>query len=110
VPWDRDVRVRDPAARDQEGAVWRRGRFAERVRREWNAVPGREVDACLLPDADAGATAGYDLTRLAQAVQRRVGGDAEPIRARLEEFADAEMEGDTAAPDPLVRPGAGSQP
>lgn len=90
-----EARLRDPAHRDQDGPAWRRGRFAERVRRQWNAVR-LEAD----PRADA------DLDALAQAIQARVGGDVEHIRHRLDEFTTMEAAGAPAAPDPLLRPGA----
>lgn len=90
-----EARLRDPAHRDQDGAAWRRGRFAERVRRQWNAV---ELPAGVGPDGD--------LDALAQAIQARIGGDVGHIRARLDEFVRLdEMAGPPAA-DPLVRPGA----
>jgi hypothetical protein len=90
-----EARLRDPAHRDQDGAVWRRGRFAERVRRQWNAVTLDEVPV------DGG-----DLDAMAQAVQARVGGDVGHIRERLDEFAAFDRAGLPPSPDPLVRPGA----
>ncbi len=92
----RDVRVRDPAVRDQDAVPWRQGRFAERVRREWNAVPSQAIDA-----------AGMDLDALAQAIHKVVGGNMDHVKARLEEFALLERIGAAAASDALVRPGAG---
>lgn len=91
---DREARLRDPAHRDQDGAEWHQGRFAERVRREWNPVHLGGVPL-----------ARRDLDVLAQAVHARVGGDMDGIRARLDEFAAMEAEGDPAVDDPLVRPG-----
>jgi hypothetical protein len=90
-----EARLRDPAHRDQDGPVWRRDRFAERVRRQWNPV---QVSA-------APATAA-DLDALAQAVQARVGGDVGDIRRRLAEFAEIDEAGAAPAEDPLVQPGA----
>ena len=89
-----EARLRDPAHRDQDGPVWHGDRFAERVRRQWNAVP---VPAGTGPE---------DLDALARAVQERVGGDTQHIRARLEEFAQLEMASAPPADDPLLRPGA----
>lgn len=94
-----ETRLRDPAHRDQDGTLWRRGRFAERVRRQWNPVDLRM----------AGAPGEAEIDELAHAIQARVGGDVGPIRARLEEFAELEQPTAAAAPpaeDPLVRPGA----
>lgn len=93
-----EVRVRDPASRDQEPLAWRRGRFAERVRREWNPVRTAAIEA-------ARSGSGYDIELLATAVQRAIGGDLETVRRRLSEFAAAEALGEPAGPDPLVRPG-----
>jgi hypothetical protein len=93
-----EVRVRDPASRDQEPVAWRRGRFAERVRREWNPVRTATIEAARSGD-------GYDVAALAAAIQRAIGGDNEAIRARLTEFAAAEELGAPAGPDPLLRPG-----
>ncbi|HLF16404.1 MAG TPA: hypothetical protein VI796_03100 [Candidatus Thermoplasmatota archaeon] len=95
----RDVRIRDPAVRDQDGAAWRRGRFAERVRREWNPLRTAAIEACLRGD-------GYDLEELADAVQKVVGGEPSHILERLRLFLDMEDEGRPAAADGLVRPGA----
>jgi hypothetical protein len=94
TPLAREARLRDPAHRDQDGTAWRRGRFAERVRRQWNPV---QLDA--VPPEPA------DLDVLAQAIQARVGGDPGPIRERLEEFARLEGLAAPPAPDPLVKPG-----
>ena len=94
TPLAGEARLRDPAHRDQDGPTWRRGRFAERVRRQWNTVePGA------VPPAPA------DLDLLAQAIQTRVGGDAGHIRARLEEFVALERMAGPPAEDPLVKPG-----
>ena len=93
------VRVRDPATRDQDPKVWRRGRFAERVRREWNPIPTQVIESARRAD-------GYDLEALAAAIHARVGGDVAPIRDRLGEFVAAEAAGAAASPDPLTRPGA----
>lgn len=93
-----EVRVRDPASRDQEPMAWRRGRFAERVRREWNPVRTATIEA-------ARSGAGYDVSALASAIQRAIGGDLAAIRGRLTEFAAAEAAGAPAGPDLLVRPG-----
>ena len=98
-PMQREVRVRDPASRDQDAVAFRRNRFAERVRREWNPVTTAEM-------APFVAGAAPDLDGLARAVQVRVGGEAGPIRRRLEEFVALEGAGEPAASDPLVRPGA----
>ena len=94
----REARLRDPAHRDQDGTVWRRGRFAERVRRQWNAVSSNVLT--LYADAPS------DLGTLALAIQARVGGDLEEIRARLDEFAALDDVGASPAGDPLLRPGA----
>jgi len=94
-----EVRVRDPASRDQDATAWRRGRFAERVRREWNQVRTDAIEATSTADD------GYDLGALTEAIRARVGGDAAHIRQRLEQFAALEHIGAPAAPDPLVRPG-----
>ncbi len=93
-----ESRVRDPAHRDQDGTAWRRGRFAERVRREWNPVVFEPGGA----EADLGA--------LAEHVQARIGGDVEGIRAKLEEFARLETDAEPPAEDALVRPGMDGQP
>lgn len=94
-----DALLHDPAHRDQDGPSWRRGRFRERVRRQWNPVPGALIDRY----AD-------DLGQLAAAIQGRVGGDLGEIRARLEALKALEYDCAPPARDPLVRPGAGSQP
>jgi hypothetical protein len=94
-----DVRVRDPAYRDQDAVAFRRGRFAERVRREWNVVSTRTIEASMQGP-------GSDLEALAKAIQERVGGDVEPLLARLREFMALESDGAPASSDPLVRPGA----
>lgn len=94
----REARLRDPAHRDQDGTAWRRGRFAERVRRQWNAV---ELPAGAPPDGEG------DLDALAQAIQARIGGDVGDIRGRLAEFVRLDAVAGPAAQDPLVRPGAG---
>jgi hypothetical protein len=91
----REARLRDPAHRDQDGTVWRRGRFPERVRRQWNPV---EVAG------DPASEAGLDA--LARTIQARVGGDVEEIRARLDEFAALDDLASPPAIDPLVQPGA----
>lgn len=94
----RDVRVRDPAMRDQDRIPWRRGRFAERVRREWNPIGSGAIEESRMEE-------GYDLARLATLVHARVGGDLGPIESRLREFARMEEVGEKSAHDPLVRPG-----
>lgn len=94
TPLAREARLRDPAHRDQDGPTWRRGRFAERVRRQWNPVA-----------LDTASPGPADLDALARAIQARVGGEAEPIRARLEEFAALEGMSGPPAADPLVKPG-----
>ena len=73
-----DVRILDPAYRDQEPAPWMRGRFAERIRREWNPVRTATIEAA------------PDLGSLADAIQKVMGGDREHILDRLELFADVE--------------------
>jgi hypothetical protein len=88
------ARLNDPAHRDQDGMDWHRGRFAERVRRQWNPVHLGGVPL-----------ARGDLDVLAQAVQSRVGGDVGEIRHRLDEFAALEQAGAPAMDDPLVKPG-----
>ncbi|MHB1261696.1 MAG: hypothetical protein ACYC2H_08260 [Thermoplasmatota archaeon] len=90
-----EARLRDPAHRDQDGVAWRRGRFAERVRRQWNAV-----------ELPAGASPDDDLDAMAQAIQARIGGAAEPIRERLAEFVRLDAVAGPPGADPLVRPGA----
>jgi hypothetical protein len=92
-PESGEARLRDPAHRDQDGPAWHGGRFAERVRRQWNGVQ-------VPPGTGPG-----DLDGLARAVQERVGGDPAEIRLRLEDFAALEH-GGPPADDPLVRPGA----
>lgn len=94
-----EARLADPAHRDQDGTSWRRGRFRERVRRRWNAVPGALIDRY----ADEPLT-------LAATIHGRVGGDLEEIRARLERLRALDEECVPAAPDPLVRPGSNVQP
>jgi hypothetical protein len=94
-----EARLFDPAHRDQDGPSWRRGRFRERVRRQWNPVPGALIDR----HAD-------DLGALAATIQGRVGGDLEDIRARLERLLRLDDESAPPAKDPLVRPGANAQP
>src|SRR5688500_815605 len=90
-----EARLRDPAHRDQDGPAWRRGRFAERVRRQWNPVQVQ------------GAPATHEeFDALAQAIQARVGGDVGDIRERLHEFAALDEAAGPPAEDPLVRPGA----
>jgi len=93
-PLAAEARLRDPAHRDQDGPLWRRGRFAERVRRQWNAV---ELPAEASPDGD--------LDALAAAIQARIGGDVGHIRGRLAEFAALDAVAGPPAADPLVRPG-----
>ena len=90
-----EARLRDPAHRDQDGAVWRRERFAERVRRQWNVV---QMSGQAAGDAE--------LDELAAAIQAKVGGDVDHIRDRLREFATMDEAGAPPAVDPLVRPGA----
>ena len=94
-----DVRLHDPAHRDQDGVAWHRGRFEERVRRQWNAVPGADV-----------AAASGDLDALGQAVHARVGGDLAEVRHRLVELQELDALAEPEAEDPLVRPGRGDQP
>ncbi|HJQ93436.1 MAG TPA: hypothetical protein VJ874_04025 [Candidatus Thermoplasmatota archaeon] len=90
-----EARLRDPAHRDQDGPVWRRDRFAERVRRQWNVV-----------QMSGGAAGDAELDELAAAIQAKVGGAVEAIRHRLQEFADLDEAAAQPAVDPLVRPGA----
>ena len=92
---DHDAMLRDPAHRDQDGLDQRQGRFAERVRRQWNVMALHEE-----PMGPA------DLPLLAQAIQQKVGGDLHAIKARLAEFERMEHVGDAPVDDPLVRPGA----
>ena len=92
-----EARVRDPAHRDQDGKDWRRGRFAERVRREWNPVAFEPQGA------------EDDLEALAEHIQARVGGDLAAIKAKLEEFVALEKQALPPAEDPLVRPGSDEQ-
>ena len=94
-----EARVLDPASRDQDAEAWRRGRFAERVRREWNPLRTPAIEACRLGE-------GYDLEILSADIQEGVGGDPERILARLALFWAAEEEGRPAGGDPLVRPGS----
>lgn len=91
-----DVRIEDPAYRDVDDGPWHSGRFAERVRREWNPITAKTID-----------DAGDDLEKLADAVLERVGGDKEEVLERLKAFRRAERDA-TRPPreDPLVRPGA----
>ena len=95
----RDTLLHDPAHRDQDGPSWRRGRFRERVRRQWNPVPGALIDR----NAD-------DLPALAKAIQGRVGGDLEEIFARLERLKALELDCAPPATVPLLRPGANARP
>ncbi|HUR25702.1 MAG TPA: hypothetical protein VM327_06800 [Candidatus Thermoplasmatota archaeon] len=90
-----EARLRDPAHRDQDGPVWRRDRFAERVRRQWNVV-----------SMSGGAASEAELDELAAAIQAKVGGGIEHIRGRLREFTEIDAVGGPPAVDPLVRPGA----
>jgi hypothetical protein len=99
APRARDALLHDPAHRDQDGPSWRRGRFRERVRRQWNPVPGALIER----NAD-------DLDALAGVIQARVGGDLEEIRARLDRLRELDAWCTAPAPDPLVRPGANAQP
>lgn len=94
-PLSAEARLRDPAHRDQDGPVWRRERFAERVRRQWNVV-----------QMSGEASGEAELDELAAAIQAKVGGDVQHIRQRLEEFAELDEAGAPPAADPLVRPGA----
>lgn len=94
-PLSAEARLRDPAHRDQDGPVWRRDRFAERVRRQWNVV-----------QMSGEAAGDAELDELAAAIQAKVGGDVAHIRERLREFAAIDEGGAPPAPDPLVRPGA----
>lgn len=90
------VRIEDPASRDQDDAPWHSGRFAERVRREWNPIT-----------SDAIGAAGDDMDALAAAIQKRAGGDQKEIVARLERFRRVERDPTASARDDgLVRPGA----
>jgi hypothetical protein len=90
-----EARLRDPAHRDQDGTTWRRGRFAERVRRQWNVV-----------QMSGEASGEAELDELAAAIQAKVGGDVASVRARLAEFAALDEVAGPPADDPLVRPGA----
>lgn len=94
-----EARLADPAHRDQDGPSWRRGRFRERVRRQWNPVPGALIER------HAG-----DLDALAAAIHGRVGGGLEEIRSRLERLRALDEDCAPPAVDPLVRPGANAQP
>jgi hypothetical protein len=96
-PLGSEARLRDPAHRDQDGLVWRRDRFAERVRRQWNPL---QLPGIATPRDPA------DLEALAQSLQARVGGDEGHIRARLAEFAALDEGGASPADDALLRPGA----
>jgi len=98
-PTPGDVRLHDPAHRDQDGEAWHRGRFEERVRRQWNAVPG-----------DLVAANSGDLDALAQAIQGRVGGDLAEVTGRLVQLQEMDALAAPEADDPLVRPGRGDQP
>ena len=95
---DHDVTLRDPAHRDQDGLDQRPGRFAERVRRQWNVVALHEE-----PMAPA------DIPLLARAIHEKVGGDIQVIEARLAEFERMEHGGVLPAADPVVRPGAAAE-
>ena len=89
------ARLCDPAHRDQDGPLWRRGRFEERVRRQWNAVPSAAL-----------AAAGEEVAAVAAAVHGAVGGDLADIQARVAELQALDGAAAPPAPDPLVRPGA----
>lgn len=89
-----EARLRDPAHRDQDGPVWRRDRFAERVRRQWNAVA-----------ADGVPLTADDLEPLARAIQAHAGGDVEDVKARLQEFLRMDEAAAPPVADPLVKPG-----
>ncbi len=89
----REVRILDPAYRDQDGTPWRGGRFAERVRREWNQIRTAEIEA-----ADG------DMDALAQTIFEKVGGKLDHIQGRLQVFM--QMETGTPVRDSLVRPGS----
>ncbi len=89
----REVRILDPAYRDQDQVPWRGGRFAERVRREWNQIRTPDIDG-----ADG------DLDALAGIIHAKVGGKLEHIRGRLQVFL--QMEGGSPVGDSLVQPGA----
>jgi hypothetical protein len=91
---DHEAQLRDPAHRDQDGIDQRQGRFAERVRRQWNVVALHEE-----PMAPA------DIPLLAQAIHQKVGGDLHAIEARLAEFERMEHSGAHPTSDPLVKPG-----
>lgn len=91
---DHEARLRDPAHRDQDGLDQRQGRFAERVRRQWNVVAMHEE-----PMGPA------DIPLLACAIHQKVGGDLHMIEARLAEFERMEQAGTLPASDPLVKPG-----
>ena len=85
-----DVRVRDPAYRDQDQYFWRQGRFAERVRREWNPVRTAAIDG-----ADS-------LDELAKSIHAIVGGEIEHILERLRLFQAMEQYGPDGARDSLI--------
>ena len=87
-------RLRDPAHRDQDGLDRHQGRFAERVRRQWNVIALHEA-----PMTKA------DIPVLARAIHQKVGGDLHEIEARLEEFEGLERSAAPPLDDPLVRPG-----
>ena len=89
-----DALLRDPAHRDQDGRESHQGRFAERVRRQWNVVALHEE-----PVGPA------DIPVLAEAIHQKVGGDLGEIEARLAEFERMDRIAAPRAPDPLVRPG-----
>ena len=91
---EHETRLRDPAHRDQDGTDRHQGRFAERVRRQWNVVALHEETVTRA-----------DIPVLARAIHQKVGGDLHEIEARLEEFEGLERTAQPALADPLVKPG-----
>ena len=86
-----DVRIRDPANRDQDQVAWRQGRFGERVRREWNQIRTAAIDSA------------QSLDELTDAIFAIEGGDKAHIMERLQLFQAMEQYGQPNSPDFLAK-------
>lgn len=86
--------LEDPASRDQDVRVPRRGRLDERIRRTWFQVSQEDLDAC------------PELEGMAVEISRITGDSLRHVRERLARFQALDEAGAPPQRDRLVRPGA----